>query len=1161
MESLRLQLVFSVALTFLLCISVARGSVTGAISGTVTDPTGAVVPGVKVTALSAETGIKYTTETNLQGFYSLPALPVGHYEILIEGHGFREYRQTNLVLDVNTALRVDASLQVGALTQEVNISAAAVHVETTSTQMGEVIGSVKMTTLPLNGRSYTDLLALQPGVAPVSSGEYASPAVSGNLNPGNLSVSGQREDANGFMVNGGSVEDPLSMGTAIIPNLDSIAEFRILTNNFDAEYGNYSGGLINAVTKSGTNLFHGDAFEFVRNTDLDARNFYSPDRGTFIQNQFGGTAGGPLIRDKLFIFGDYQGTRQILGYATGDIAVPSVQDRQGDLSDIASELTGVVNGAYWAQQLSQKLGYTVTPGEPYYFLASTTSPACTTTAQCVFPNGQIPTSAITTPSTNLLPYIPLPNSGPYFSTSSDNGKLRDDKGGVRIDLNSHYGQISGYYFVDDFTVNNPYAVATLPGFNALNLDRSQMMNFSDTKTFGSTTVNEFRIQFMRYSLALDEPSGGLGATLSSLGFVTGPNTPGIVVQNPELEGVPPITFNNYTIGVPSYPAHDYINMYQFLDNLAKVKGRHTLKFGGSFHFDYADDDGEGVRNGSFTFSGVETGSDFADFLIGAPANYTQGDQEPLYSETRYGALYAQDSWRATSNFTLNYGLRWEVTMPWYEKRDELEALVLGEQSKKFPGAPTGWVFPGDPGIPSTIAPTRYHDFAPRLGLAYAPKASSGLLGHLLGGPGKTSIRAGYGVFFTAFEGVSQGNISGDAPFGYFWSSPTPPLFTTPFIDRATGFDETQRFPIALPPVNVSVSNPDDNVEWSHYLPIGGSPTWYYKNRVPYAEDYTFSLQRQFGNATLLSVAYVGTQGHSLLGSVESNPGNPALCLSVSQTYQVAPGSATCGPFGENGVYTTATGTVINGTRAPFGPNFGSNQYFITMGSSAYNGLEVTLRHTSGPLELLAGYTYSKSMDLGSSYEDTMNPYNYRLDHELSAFDLTHNFVTSYRYELPFAHFFGQRRFSSGWIATGITRFSTGLPVLMEEVDDNSLIGSFGGYPIDTPNFTPGNLQHNNPRSGQAYFNPSLFTPEAIGQVGTAARRFFHGPGLNNFDIALLKDTHITESKLLELRFEWFNIFNHAQFGTPVGSINNSLFGYVTTADNPRIGQVALKIIF
>src|SRR3984885_7670023 len=595
-------------------------AVTARISGTVKDPSGALVGGASLTANNTDNGMKGGVRADGQGFYSFPSLPVGHYDIEVQASGFKIYRQKGLVLDVNTALTVDVALELGSASQEVTVQAQQVQVETTNTQMGEVISDAKMTTVPLNGRSYTDLLALQPGGSPTSSGQYSASSVSGSLNPGNLSVSGQRESANGFMVNGGNVEEGAYMGTAIIPNLDSIAEFRILTNNFDAEYGNYSGGLVNAITKSGTNEFHGDVFEFLRNTDLDARNFFSPDKGEFIQNQFGATAGGPILKDKLFFFTDYQGTRQILGESTGDILVPSLADRQGDLSDMASQLTGTVNGGYWAKQLSQKLGYSVTPGEPYYL------PGCTLNSTCVFPNAVIPQSVITTPSKNLLKYIPLPNSGPFFSTSSDNQNLRDDKGSIRLDSNSRIGMISGYYFIDDYTLNNPYASASLPGFNDTTPGRAQMANVSDTKTFGPTMVNEFRIHFMRMSLGENLPTGGLGVTLSSLGFVTGANTPGIVVQNPSLQGVPPISFNNYSIGVSPYPQYQYDDTYQLMDNFSKVEGTHTLKFGASTHYDQITLKGFGVRNGTFAFSGVETGSDFADFLIGAPASYDQGAQ-------------------------------------------------------------------------------------------------------------------------------------------------------------------------------------------------------------------------------------------------------------------------------------------------------------------------------------------------------------------------------------------------------------------------------------------------------------------------------------------------------------------------------------------------------
>jgi hypothetical protein len=1155
---------------FLICLasSVGLGSVTGRISGTVKDQTGAVVPEVTVTVVNTDTGVRQTTRTDSVGFYSFPELPVGHYDLDTSKPGFKVYRQTGLTIDVNTSLLVDVSLQLGTATQQVTVSAVVAHVETTNTQMGEVVGSTKMETLPLNGRSYTDLLALQPGVVPVSSGQYGSPPVSGSLNPGNVSVSGQRESANGWIVNGANVSDARSMGTGIVPNLDSIAEFRIITNNFDSEYGNYSGGQVNTITKSGTNQFHGDLFEFLRNVDLDARNFYTYNqtnsitgaqipgsaRGPYHQNQFGGTFGGPVIRDRLFFFGDYQGTRQIIGQSSGLVAVPSVAEHTGNFADRASELTGTVNGSYWAQQLAQRLGYAVTVGEPYY------ASGCTSTAACVFPNAQIPQSAILQLSQNLEKFIPPPNSNGYFTTTSDPQTLRDDKWGSRLDFNqSRLGMISGYYFFDDYALKLPYANASFPGFESAEAARAQMLSLSDTKNIGPTLVNEFRANYMRMQTPGNTPINGLQQSMSALGFVTGPA--GVVVTDPAANGVPPIGFNSFGFGLPGHIGNVYQNTYQISDNLAKVKGVHTIKFGGSVHYDSINIKYISVANGEWSFSGSETGIDFADFLIGAPSIFWQSAADPMYSQTRYVGLYAQDSWRATRNLTLNYGLRWDLTTPWEEKHNELEALVPGEQSKVFPGAPLGWVFPGDPGIPPSIAPVRYHDFAPRLGLAYSPSSLSGPLGHLFGGPGKTSMRAGFGIFFTAFEGVSQANIWSDAPFGDWYTSPVPPEFATPFIDRATGYNEGQRFPIPLPPLNISPSNPDTNINWALWLPITGSPTVNTSDRVPYAEHYNLSIQRQIGKTSILSVSYVGTQGHALFSSVEANPGSAALCLSASQPSQVIPGGATCGPNGEGGVYTLANGTVINTTR-PLGANFGEDQYFWTIGNSVYNALEVSFRHASGPLEFLAGYTFSKSIDDSSGFEDNINPFNHNISRVISSFDMAHNFIFSYRYELPFSHVFGHNRAARGWVLTGITRFTTGLPVTLSEVDDHSLLGANAGSTLDLPNYTPGDLEYNNPRSGKPYFNPSLFTPEAEGTLGNAARRFFHGPGLNNWDMALHKDTHITESKVLQLRFEFFNIFNHAQFNSPVGNVNNTgLFGYVTSARDPRIGQVALKFFF
>ena len=1150
----------------LLCATAALASITGTISGIVTDPAGAVVSGATVKATNVETGVQTTLVTDAKGFYSFVALPIGTYTISVRQPGFKDFQETGLVIHANSSLRLDAHLQVGAVRQEVNVSSSAVRVETVNTQMGEVITGTSMTSIPLNGRSYTDLLALQPGVVPQSTGEYnQGPVPSGDLNTGNLSVSGQRESANGFMVNGGNVEEGGNMGTAVIPNLDSIAEFRILTNNFDAQYGNYMGGLVNVVTKSGTNQFHGDVFEFLRNTNLDAHNFFSTTRGAFHRNQFGGTFGGPIIHNKVFFFADYQGTRQVIGQDSGLIPVPSAADRSGNLTDVASQMTGTVNGPFWAQTLSNQLGYTVSQGEPYY------TAGCASSAQCVFPNAVIPASAISTPAKNLLQYVPEANlPGGFFSSSAFSQRLRDDKLGYRMDANGRMGTLSAYYFFDDYNFLNPYSGASLPGFATSTLGRSQQVNVGDTKTFGSTAVNEIRLNYTRFA-TVPTPTGGIGPKLSALGFAAGA-AGGPVVLNPGLEGVPNIATNEWSIGVNPYTENQINNTYQILEDFSKVHGTHTFKFGGSFHLSQIAIFDHGANNGSWNFDGSETGSDFADFLLGAVASYQQGSQVPMYTTTKYYGLYGQDSWRVRPNLTFNYGLRWEVSSPWYEKHNQIETIVPGLQSRVFPGAPTGWVFPGDPGIPKTLAPTRYNNFGPRIGLAYSPNANSGILRRILGGPGSSSIRAGFGLFYTAFEDATSFNEVGDAPFGYFWSSPVPPMFASPFIDRATGNNEGQRFPVAFPPLNASASNPDTSVNWSQFLPIGSSPGFYYKNRLPYAEDYMLSFQRQFGANTMLSMSYVGTQGHRLLADLESNPANPLLCLALSQPSQVMPGTGTCGPFGEDGTYYPVGGGVVNSTRTVFQNGLGSNGLFVTMANSSYNALEMSMRHSSRRASILASYTFSKAMDNASSWGPGMsdageqiNPINPALSRSLSAFDMTHNFVVSYSYELPFDRLLHANRLTRGWIVTGITRYTTGLPVTINEQDDNSLLGTFCTGPtcsvVDTPNFTPGPLKFTDPHSGNPYFNTSLFTPEALGQLGNSRRRFFHGPGYGNWDFSLLKDVQLKESKKLEFRVEFFNVFNHTNFNSPQGDIINSSFGLVTSAMDPRIGQVAMKFEF
>jgi Carboxypeptidase regulatory-like domain len=1150
----------------------------GSVSGTVKDASHAVIPNATVTAINIDTGVQQHVATNGQGFYSFPELPVGHYDIGVEKAGFKPYQRKGIAIDAGSESAVDAVLEIGEQAEAVTVKENAVHTQTSDTQMGEVVSGAKMTAVPLNGRSYTDLLALQPGVVPATSLTsntqqdvgVSALSPSGGLNPGTISINGQREFANAFIVNGSDAEEDVNSGTAIIPNLDSIDEFRILTSNFDAEYGEHSGGQINVVTKSGTNQFHGDAFEFARNTDLDARNYFSPTRGAFDQNQFGGTLGGPIRKNKMFFFADYQGTRSTQGIDTGQIPIPSLQDRAGNLSDLASSLTGTVSGQNWANVLSQELGYSVSPGEPYY------TPGCANSSQCVLPNAVIPMSAWSAPAQNLLKYIPAPNAGvDTFATSAFNETLRDDKGAYRLDYDTHLGLLSAYYFLDDYTLNNPYPVAqsgaSVPGFNALYLGRSQLLSLSDTKTLGSTSVNEFHFSYLRDHNDLGKPIGGLGVSLASQGFVTGAGTPGIVPLDPQGEGVENIVFNAFSIGTNANELKQVNNTFQTTDNFSKVLGLHSLKVGVEFHYDQINTNPIAQFNGNFLFTGSETGSDFADFLLGIPSQYNQSELLPFYGRNRYWGLYAEDSWRVRSNLTLNYGLRWDRIEPWYEANNGISTFVPGRSSVIFPGAPAGILFPGDPGVPRTLAPAGNLDFAPRVGLAWSPTTSSDtILGKILGGAGKTSVRAGAGMYYTAIEALSVGILAANPPFGITYSSPAPPLFATPFVTASTGQNQGQPFPVALVTQKVNSSNPDPNVDWSQFEPISGIPAYASTNRIPYVEEYMLSLERQFGANTVVSASYTGTQGHRLLVMQEANPGNPALCLSLSQPSEVAPGSATCGPFGESNVFTTASGQVIDGTRGPLGPNFGSDTNQATIGKSNYNALQVSVRHRSGRLELSAGYTYGKSLDDSSNLGEEVNPINPNLSYALSSFDVRHNFVVSYNYRLPVERLFRvSNRWTNGWELSGITHYSTGLPVTLVNYGDNSLLGAepngINNYGIDEPDYLGGPLDlDHNPRNVQPYFSVAQFTDNALGTPGNAKRRFFSGPGLDNYDMALLKNVSVTESKTLQFRLEAFNLFNHAQFFGPQsvdGNIGSATFGQVVNADPPRLVQLGAKFIF
>ncbi len=436
---------------------------------------------------------------------------------------------------------------------------------------------------------------------------------------------------------------------------------------------------------------------------------------------------------------------------------------------------------------------------------------------------------------------------------------------------------------------------------------------------------------------------------------------------------------------------------------------------------------------------------------------------------------------------MNYGLRWDRIEPWYEKYNNNITFIPGEQSTVFPSAPVGIVYPGDPGVGRTLSSPGNKDFAPRVGLAYSPSAlQDTLVGKILGGPGKpvSALKLRL-MFYAAISGETLGLIADNPPYGYTYQNTNNPLFVNPFIDGDTGANEGQRFPGQFAPLTASPSHPDPNIDFSQFEPISATPGYKTTNTIPYTESYMLSLQRQVGANTLVSLTYVGNEGHHLPLLEAANPGNPGLCLST-------PG---CGPGDED----------ADGTRGPLGPAFGSVSYQATIGNSSYNAFEASVQHTSGRVQFLFSYTYSKSIDLGSNLGDQVDPFDPGLLRGLSSFDMRHNFVASYSYRIPFEHLFrNNNRWTDGWSVSGITRFSTGFPVTLQNFADTSLIGTFGNginnLTVDELDFTgsPLNLNHN-VRNGNAFFNPAAFTlptdTPALGNtiantIGNSGRRIF-----------------------------------------------------------------------
>ncbi len=1234
----------------------------GRVLGRVADPSGAVLAGVKVTLVNEATNGSRDTKTNESGDYDFVEVPVGTYRVEFDLTGFKKNVRRGVSLDINQVITLNMTMQVGATQEVVDVTSEAPLVETSSTQLGAVVGDRAVSELPLNSRDTYQFLQLQPGV--MSTAGSSNSIVYGSNNAGAVSVNGGRGRSNNFSVNGGDANDQFVNLPTVQPSPDSIQEFRVLTNTFDAEYGRNSGSVVNVVTKSGTNDFHGNLYEFFRNTVLNASNYcFSPpcQKPKFNQNQFGGTFGGPIKKDRTFFFASYEGRRIRQGIPSPVVTVPSAQELPGpnnvvngqmvaDFSD-TDPFAGVLAQSYaLAQRSGCQTAVTAIGGGTI---------ADNVAYSDIFPNNVIPLACMDSTAVDLLQLVPNASAGTNTVQTSPVQPERGDQMTLKIDHRINANQnFSGYYYFDDHSVVLPFAQfqaagANVPGFASAIKERFQQWNLTHTWTISNSTVNEFRFNYnreaqrtfqhpQRTSLIQNScptaPSwltGALGtppcfygdASSDPLGGPYGIH-PGL---GPQHEGLPFIQINGgFTIGNNGEGELPQVgNSFQWSDSLTKVTGRHTIKVGGDVRrqrFDqtlYFNVNGEFFYAGSGTNSvvGPNANNFYPDFLMGLPDSYGQGSAQVENVRSTALYLFAQDSWKIRPNVTLNYGLRWELNTPIADISKHVQTFRPGQTSTVYPCAdtvntdcssmtPVGLLVPGDSGVPGGLTQTYHKAFAPRIGIAWSPGTS-----------GRTSVRAGFGMFYNPIEQLVLEQFSAEPPFGVS-TFPVNTLFNTPFIDQ--GGPDNLVYPN---PANGILQAPRGQpVDWGLFRPILLFGQFQPNMRAQYSDQYNFTIEHQLRSDLKLMVGYVGSQGHRLLATHDLNYGNPQTCLDIAALANHDPGNvqsfgsdASCGQFSADSQFnvlldpTVATdptnpisvfhmpdGTTLplngqnlnfvglrrysspqcdplTGTGCPADqvPVFSSIFAQDTIANSAYNSFQASLDKRFGHgLQFTVAYTFSKSFDEASSFEGILNPINPASSRSLSTFDARHRIVLSYYWEFPKGRFTGVGgQIMNGWAISGITTFQTGFPIRITSSADNELMYSFDfelpGQPDQLKPFKTTKPQ-STCISGLCnyFFDPSTFTedtsidPSLFGRIGNAPRTICCGPHISNTDFALLKTFKISETRRVDFRAELFNIFNHTQFFNPDGnSSDGTQFGQVTQARDPRLMQFALKFFF
>jgi len=1086
--------------------------ITGSIRGAVQDPSGAMVQSATVSARQTETGLTRTATTDPSGAYVLLELPVGHYELKVEAKGFQKYVQQGVTLNVNETAVIPVHLAVGAESQVLEINADAQLIQGTVTSLGKTVSEREVLDLPLNGRNFTQLGLLQPGVVPLTPGLAEA---GGSLRAGQAyAVNGQRPESNNFLIDGANNFNGVDGGFVLKPPVDAISEFRILTHNANAEFGDALGSTTNIITRSGTNRFHGALWEFLRNDVFDATNYFAATTEPLKQNQFGGTFGGPVRKDKTFFFAYFEGFRNRQG-ETSSSTVPSLAERQGDFSSICT--AGFTGG--FCNNPNQQL-FNVFLNQPYT-------------------NNQYPVATQTNPVTqNLLQYIPLPNTGLNVFTSTQVVRQDSNQGGIKIDhylttsdiLNLRYSIIDGTEF-DPI----PTSGASVPGFPVGQDQRAQNLVAQETHTFSPSVIGVFRFSYLRNKFLFGEHINN--TTPASLGFDYTPSLAAAV-------GPPSIQVSGYTtIGNPiTGPRDTYENAFDESAALSWVRGRHELKFGGGYQHLQINALQGIATNGFYVFAGFPVVPDaFASFLFGQPVVFLQGLGD-FERGIRGNALngYVQDSFKATQRLTFNLGLRYDLPFPYTEIKNRQTLWIPGRQSTVMPDAPNGLLYPGDKGVPAGLIPTFKKGFAPRVGLAWDPTGSA-----------KWLVTSAYGIFYEPYYTGQGGPLQSPISAPPFLQ--TPQVSTPDFADPFGGH----------PPINGQFSTPLTNLTLAPNLPL------------PYSQDWDLNLQRSFGSDLLFEVGYVGTKGTKLPRFVEANPaiyipgvdadGDPISTSSNADQRRIHSGCTLADP--ESSCIYSSTG-LIEGIA-----NSSYNALETSLRKRFSHGISFLASYTySHSIDDASSFnmTGSAAKPVAGENDLAQNPFDVAAERGRSLFDARHRFVLSYQWSLPWwrENKGWYQRVLGNWQVNGIVTAMSGTPFTVFDGNDFSVQGSapeISGFFSNRPNVV-GN-PNDGPKTTSAWLNPNAFQritqdPNSpVQQFGTAGRNIAVGPGYTDWDFSLFKNIRVGESKDVQFRAEFFNILNHTNFRLPDSDMNSPTFNQILEAQPPRLIQFALKFNF